>query len=132
MPRTSPAAVVMRTSNTARLNKCYPKTDKYKRHMCSAYASRHSSCNFTNTNARNMSLFKVLYEFDSQKLLTVCFAGFGAYNFFASSKAVKNTQPPSPIHITLGCQPCSQTMAMHLNLTKICLYKAQRTGALAT
>lgn len=36
-------------------------------------------------------------------------SGFAAYSFLASSRAVKNTQPPSPIHMTLGCQPCTHT-----------------------
>ncbi len=41
-----------------------------------------------------------------------CFVHFlsfhfcGAYSFFASSRAVKNTQPPSAIQVTLGCHPC--------------------------
>ncbi len=33
--------------------------------------------------------------------------GLGRNNFFASSNAVKNTQPPIPIHITRGSQPCA-------------------------
>ena len=33
-------------------------------------------------------------------------AAFGAYNFFAASRAVKNTQPPTAIQITLGSHPC--------------------------
>ncbi len=33
--------------------------------------------------------------------------GRGAYNFLASSRAVKNTHPPMPIHSTRGSQPCA-------------------------
>ena len=34
--------------------------------------------------------------------------GRGAYSFLASSRAVKNTQPPTAIHNTLGSHPCER------------------------